>query len=205
MILFTCSVLWAYDPNTPHPHRGKIKPMERAPEAVVLSKEQKKLLEADHPVFLRVKEQGSQRGRGVAVQYIHASTNDVWDTILNYPKYTDWVENVTVCSVYKKEKNIWYTELISEVMYISFGVYTQNHIFRDQGYMYWILDYDRLSDADDLFGYWRVEELQSDPPLTRVDHSTEVVLGGVPDFILEYLSEDALVNGTKWVKREAER
>lgn len=71
--------------------------------------------------------------------------------------------------------------------------------------MFWTLDYRRRSDADDLLGYWRVEQLQSDPPLTRVDHSTELILAGVPDFLVDYLSQDALINGTKWVKREAER
>ena len=205
MILFFSALLWGYDPNLPHPHRGKLQPLKNSPQAVSLTKAQKMRLQNNEPVFLRVKKEGSQSARGVAVQYIHASVDTVWDTILNYPKYTDWVENVTVCSVYKKNKNIWHTAIISEVMYISFGVYTQNHIFREKGYMYWVLDYDRLSDADDLLGYWRVEEIQKSPPLTRVDHSTELILTGVPDFILEYLSEDALVNGTRWVKRESER
>ena len=132
MILLFSYLLWGYDPNLPHPHRGKLQPLQKSPKAVSLSKEQQTRLQNNHPVFLRVKKEDGQSARGVAVQYIHANVDRVWDTILNYPRYTDWVDNVTVCSVYKKNTNIWYTELISEVMYISFGVYTQNHIFRDQ-------------------------------------------------------------------------
>ena len=194
----------AFDPSSPHPHTGKVTPMKKAPNAVSLSVEQKKSLSQGNPVFMRVRT-GDTRGKGVAVQYIHAPDQIVWDTILNYPKYPQWVENVTSCAVYKKSGESWFTSLISEVMFVEFGVYTHNRIRKEEGYMFWTLDYRRRSDADDLLGYWRVEQIQVDPPLTRVDHSTELLLVGVPDFIVDYLSQDALINGTKWVKREAEK
>ena len=57
-------------------------------------------------------------------------------------------------------------------------------------------DYSRLSDADDLIGYWRVEQIQDSPPLTRVDYATDMKLSGVPDFLASYLTKDALINGT---------
>lgn len=195
---------FAFDPARPHPHTGKVTPMDKAPDAVVLSVEQKQSLVQGTPVFMRVRT-GDGRGKGVAVQYIQASAHTVWDTILNYPKYPQWVDNVTSCTVYQKEGESWYTALISEVMFVEFGVYTHNRVRKKEGYMFWTLDYRRRSDADDLLGYWRVEQIQDSPPLTRVDHSTELVLAGVPDFIVDYLSQDALINGTKWVKREAEK
>ena len=199
------SVLWAYDPNTPHGHTGKFSPLQAPPSAIVLSTEQKVSLQKGEPVFQRVRAANSDKGKGVAVQYIHASADRVWDTILNYPRYPDWVANVTSSTVYRKEGENWYTALISEVMFIEFGVYTHNRVRKEQGYMFWTLDYSKRSDADDLLGYWRVEQIQDNPPLTRVDHATELLLTGVPDFLLEYLSQDALLNGTKWVKREAEK
>ena len=60
-------------------------------------------------------------------------------------------------------------------MFVEFGVYTHNRVRKEEGYMFWTLDYRRRSDADDLLGYWRVEQIQEDPPLTRVDHSTEAL------------------------------
>lgn len=194
----------AFDPDLPHGHNGKLRPMTDVPALVSLSKEQKSQLEEGVPVFMRVRKEGSG-GVGVAVQYIQASSGVVWDTILNYSRYPQWVDNVTSCTIYRKNGKNWYTALISEVMFVEFGVYTHNRVRKEEGYMFWTLDYSRRSDADDLLGYWRVEQIQSVPPITRVDHSTELLLTGIPEFIVEYLSEDALINGTKWVKRESEK
>jgi hypothetical protein len=195
----------AFDPNTSHSHQGKVRPLTKAPDLIVLDKDQQRRLKKGETVFQRIRMEGSDRGKGVAVQYIHTSAEQVWDTILNYSRYTDWVNNVTSCTVYEKDGENLYTAIISEVLFVEFGIYTQNRIRKQEGYMFWTLDYRKRSDADDLLGYWRVEQIRTEPPLTRVDHSTELLLSGVPDFLLDYLSEDALVHGTQWVKREAER
>ena len=195
---------FAFDPLSPHPHTGKVIPMKKAPEAVFLSRAQQQSLSAGKPIFMRVRTDDTQ-GKGVAVQYIQAPPEVVWNTILNYPKYPQWVENVKSCTVYQKNGESWYTSLISEVMFVEFGIYIHNRIRKEEGYMFWTLDYRRRSDADDLLGYWRLEQVQSDPPITRVDYSTELIIAGVPDFIVDYLSQDALINGTSWVKREAEK
>ena len=204
LTFFGSSLSVAFDPNVAHPHTGKLSPMVTAPQRVALSKGQRNNLEEGSPVFMRVRKEGSG-GVGVAVQYIEASSDVVWDTILNYPRYPQWVDNVTSCTIYKKDGENLYTALISEVMFVEFGVYTHNRVRKEEGYMFWTLDYSRRSDSNDLLGYWRVEQIQSDPPITRVDHSTELLLTGIPEFIVEYLSEDALINGTKWVKRESEK
>ena len=97
-----------------------------------------------------------------------------------------------------------FVEMISKVWGLKFGLYTKNTVNRRAGYMHWNLDRRRTSDVTDLIGYWRVEEISAGPPLTRVDHSTEMIVSGVPGFISSYLTNDALVSGTAWVKKYAE-
>ena len=88
------AISFAFDPSVPHSHTGKVIPMKKAPAAVPLTVEQKNALSKGNPIFMRVRT-GEERGKGVAVQYIHASDQKVWDTILDYPKYPQWVDNVS--------------------------------------------------------------------------------------------------------------
>ena len=71
-------------------------------------------------------------------------------------------------------------------------------------YMSWTLDRNRTSDVRDMIGYWLVLESPDNPNQTRLEYSTELVLGGVPDFIVNILTKDALVDGTAWVKQRSE-
>ena len=211
MFLLISSTLFAYDPNTPHAHQGVLSPISTAPKAVSVNPAEQAKLKKGEVVLQTVVDDSTGSGRGVAVQYVQASEDLVWDTILNYPRYTDWVGNVVSCSVYKNEKDttkgldVLYVEMISSVMWVKFGIYTKNVINKPEQYMHWTLDYSRKSDADDLVGYWRVEQISADPPLTRVDYATQMSVSALPGFIADYLTKDALINGTKWVKREAEK
>ena len=186
----------------PHPHTGKLTPFTSAPAAVSLGASDEEKLKNGKPVLKQ--KVGGEGGEGVAVQYISASSQDVWDTILDYGNYKNWVKNVDSATIYQKKGSDWYVETRSKVALFSFVLYTRNSIHRDQGYMSWTLDYSKKSDLNDSVGYWRVEELSSDPPLTRVDYSTKIIVSGVPDFLAGYLTEDALIEGTKWVKKQAE-
>ena len=71
--------------------------------------------------------------------------------------------------------------------------------------MAWTLDYDRKSDVSDLVGYWRVVPVDGMAGVTRLEHSNSIKLKGVPGFLVNYMTRDALSEGTAWVKREAER
>ena len=202
MLSVLISVALASDPSSPHPHQGHLTPISGKPAAIALTDAEKGLL-AQGQVVQR-QSQGDAGGIGVAVQYIFAPPDAVWDAILGYDKYPDRVKNVASCSVYQRDGNNWYVDMQNSVFGIKFGLYTVNHIFRDQGYMTWELDYSRKSDVDDMTGYWLVEELQAEPPITRLQYSTEMMLSGVPDMLVRYLTRESLVDGTAWVKRVAE-
>ena len=187
----------------PHPHSAVLKPIVQAPAAIDLNAEEDARVRKGEAILRQT--QGEDGGRGVAVQIVHAPATTVWDTILAYDKYPDWVEGVKSCEVYQKEGQKLFVAMKSSFMWITSTLHTINDVRRDQGYMSWVLDRSRESDVKDMIGYWRVEQIQDQPPLTRLDYATEIVVSGVPDFIVRHLTESSLVDGTAWVKREAEK
>lgn len=197
------SLAFSFDPNVPHSHQGIIPPIQSAPDAVILSASDiESLIQGE--VLLRTN-QGKDSGRAVAVQYIEADINRVWDVILDYSQYPSRVSNVKSCEVYKRSGETRYVGMVSSIMGFSVGVYTVNTIQRSQGYMAWTLDYSRTSDVHDMIGYWRLEKIQDSPPITKLEYATEIQMKGVPSFVASYLSQGALKEGTQWVKKYAEQ
>jgi len=71
--------------------------------------------------------------------------------------------------------------------------------------MTWSLDYDKLSDFDDVAGHWHLEEHPKKPGCTRVFYTCDIKLkGSVPKAIKDILTKKALRDATAWVKRESE-
>ena len=199
--VFLASAL-AADPNTPHPHQGILTPIREKPALISLTPDEEAAL-TNGDVVQR-QSQGDEGGSGVAVQYVFAPIDTVWDTILDYDQYPDRVKNVVSCTVYRQAGNDRYVDMQNSVFGIKFGLYTVNHIYRDQGYMSWELDYSRNSDIGDMIGYWRLDEIQTSPPITRLEYSTEIRVKGVPDMLVRYMTRQSLVDGTAWVKRYSE-
>mgnify|MGYP003951744245 CR=1 FL=1 len=193
----------ASDPNKAHANQGLLKPFTSAPAAQTLSaSDLAKLKKGD---FIQRHSEGDGGGSGVAVQYIKASPEVIWSTILNYSQYKNRVKNVKSCSVYKRSGDDIYVDMQSSVFGFGFGLYTRNTVKKDQGYMAWTLDYDRKSDVEDMVGYWRLESIQVSPPITKLEYSTQIKMRGVPGFIVNYLTKDSLREGTAWVKLHSEK
>jgi ribosome-associated toxin RatA of RatAB toxin-antitoxin module len=200
LVLFTAAAL-AGDPATPHPEQ-LLPAITSKPAALALTATERKTVESDEPIVRSQKHDGG--GSGQAVQYVNASADAVWDVILDYPKYPARVKNVNSAVVYERAGSTVYVDMQSSVMGFKTAIYSHNAVHRDQGWMAWSLDYRRTSDVKDLTGYWRVEQLRADPPLTRVDHATNLAITGVPGFVVSYLTKQSLVDGTAWVKQAAE-
>jgi ribosome-associated toxin RatA of RatAB toxin-antitoxin module len=186
-----------------HPHPSVLKPITKSPAAIALNAEEQAEIRSGDAILRQT--QGENGGRGVAVQLVKAPAALVWDTILAYDEYPQWVDDVESCEVYQKKGTQLFVAMKSSFMWITSNLYTINDVHRDLGYMSWVLDRTRESDVQDMIGYWRVEQIESEPPMTRLDYATEIVVGGVPDFIVTHLTEGSLVDGTAWVKREAEK
>ena len=188
--------------DEPHGHRGLLTPITSSPTPVVLTAAERASLEAGKYVERHSK--GEDGGSGVAIQYINASPEVIWQTILNYPRYKDWVKNVVNVSVYKRDGDASMSTCRPRIWLQVAGLH-EEHRAKDRGYMAWTLDYDRKSDVSDLVGYWRVVPVDGMEGVTRLEHSNSIVLKGVPGFLVNYMTRDALSEGTAWVKREAEK
>ena len=187
---------------TPHPHPEQLKPYQGAPELLKLTPDEEALLKEGSAVSRQ--SETNESGSGVAVQYIAAPSSLIWDTILRYDKYKDWVKNVDECKVYRSVGNQLFVAMDLSFWWINSKLYTVNTLEKTQGYMSWELDRGRTSDVIDLIGYWRIEEVSQNPIVTRVEYATEMVVGRFPDFIVNFLTRDSLTNGTEWVKERAE-
>lgn len=192
----------AGDPDTPHGHRGHLAPYTSKPAALVLTDADTEKLLAGDPVVRS--ERGDGGGTGTAVMFVHAPASTVWDVILDYPRYPERVKSVVSSQVYRREGDVWYVDMQSRILGFPNTIYSRNTIRRDEGWMAWTLDYDRTSDVGDMVGYWRVEQIQDSPPLTRVDQSSSIEISGIPGFVASYLTRQALVDNTGWVKQTAE-
>lgn len=203
LFTFLSSSAQAHSPDEAHPHDGIIAPIKNPPKAVQLNSNDMETLKKGQPVLKQTKD--ASQASGVAVQYVSATADNVWSTILNYNRYDDWVSNVDSCRVYKKEQNTLYVETLSSLGFMKFGVYTKNTVHRDKGYMTWTLDYDKNSDLNDSVGYWRVEQISVTPPVTVVEYHSKVKVGNMPVIVEKFLRNEALLKGTSWVKKQAEK
>lgn len=194
--------VWAADPNLPHPHQGIAPKIVGTPQGASLTSSDVSLLQAGSPVQKTI-QQGSG-GRGVAIQYVNASVGDVWSVILSFGRYPAWVDGVKSCSVYKQENGHYFVDFVIGKFGVNKQYFIDHKLNKSQGYLSWTLDYSRLSDFDDSTGYWLVKSISEDPPLTQVEYSVDLRLSGLPDFLVTYLTKDALTTATSWVKKQAE-
>ena len=199
----TCMPVGAASVDEPHPHRGIISPITAAPLPVDLTDDERTKLEAGNYIERHTKT--DKGGSGIAVQYVNATPEAIWATILSYHRYKTWVKNVVGCTLYRRDANTLYVDMETSVFGFKSRVFTKNTVLKDQGYMSWTLDYDRKSDVNDLVGYWRVQPVDGMPGFTRLEHSNSISIRGIPGFLVNYMTRDALSEGTAWVKREAER
>ena len=192
----------AADLFKPHPHEQTLTPFTSAPELLKLDENEAALLEQGEAVLRRSED--NESGSGVAVQLISAPASLIWDKILRYDQYKDWVKNIDDCKVYRSVNDQVFVAMDLSFWWIHSKLYTVNTIAKEQGYISWELDRTRTSDVIDLVGYWRIEEVSKEPALTRVEYSTEMVVGRFPEFIVNFLTRDSLTNGTAWVKERSE-
>lgn len=191
----------AADPTTPHPHT-LVHAVRQAPAALVLSAEEQDQLAAGRVV---VRSHRSELGgRGEAVQLVAAPPETIWAAILDYPRYPERVGSVESAVVYERQGDVFFVDMKSSVVGVETVIYSRNELHRDEGWMAWGLDRRRTSDVKDIAGYWRVEAVSADPPLSRLEHATELAISGVPGFVVKYLTGKALVDGVAWVKTAAE-
>ena len=203
LLFFGLSSVLAADAAKPHPHQGKLAPITRKPASTALSAEDLATLGRGQPVEKQVQYEGG--GRALAIQDIRAPADVVWNTILAYDRYPDWVAHVETTEIYAKRGDHWLIAFELSLFGMGVDYFTDNLIRREEGWMSWTLDYSRKSDVDDMAGYWLVTEVSQAPAVTRLEYASDLRIRWAPDFMVRYLSRDALTEGTAWVKQRAEQ
>lgn len=199
------------DRNAGHSHRGLLKKLLPGPFALDLSGKEEDCLSADKAVMKSIEDDSGQGGTAICVQDVKAPKSAVWNQILDLQSYVGKVDRVRECENYHVKKNDdgrWNikTKMVVSVLPGYKYEYYCDHVYApDCDSMTWSLDYDKLSDFDDVAGHWHLEEHPKKPGCTRVFYTCDIKLkGSVPKSIKDILTKKALRDATAWVKRESE-
>ena len=125
-----------------------------------------------------------------------------------YPKMVPHVKKV---DIYEKSRSFDGSEKISAefkvgLMGLSFGYFLKLKKSPIHNTFTWTLDYRYNSDFDDNVGHWQVQKHPTKPGWTRLLYSCQVKLfPWIPEFIVRFLTSNALKESTSWVKKESEK
>ena len=187
----------------PHNHQGKLTAHTPTPPQLELGSQEINELQQGNYVIKQF--QSDSHGGGYIVQDINAPVEKVWSNILNFSKYTDWVNHVEKCEPYEQSEDHLKVEFIIGAIGITYQYYIDHIIDNKNHYMRWTLDYQRQSEIDDVVGFWYLQQHPLDPTQTRLFYSVEIMLAGwVPGFIQNLFSRNGLVDAASWVKKVSE-
>ena len=211
------SVIWlacitpllAYSKNKPHGHQGLLPPYDGKHIPYNISSEQLSKLNAGSPVLIN--ERKGKAGRGIVIQDIHASPAMCLQKISDLQNYHIMVPNVKNIEIYSNQSFPNGTAQVGAlfkvgISFMTFGYYLLLTFEPKYNTYTWTLDYRYSSDFDDNTGHWQVMPHPHHEGFSRVLYSTEVKLfSWIPEFVITFLTNTALVESTSWVKRESEK
>ena len=186
----------------PHPFAPELRPIAGTPEEVPLSEEEQQRLSSGEIVIKRF--ETPRAGSGIVFREVNAPPEAVWRIILSFEMYPKWSDNISQCDVVRRQGRIWYVEMMTRFLWVTSKLNFIHRIQRPMGYVTWTLDRSKKSDIRDLVGYWRVSESSKGPNFTRLEYGSQVITHNVPDFVVDFLARDSLIDGTEWVKEQAE-
>ena len=199
-------VSFAADDSQPHPHTGVLKPYPNTPNIPTLTANDLAKLADGKSVQKQFKESGASGGRGLAVQDVHASPEEIWSRIMALENYTQWVSNVSECEVYETTGRHTKARFVLSATVMSVEYFIDHTFYPERNYLTWTLDYSKESDLDDSVGFWYVQPLKEKPGWSRLYYSVDVKLKGwVPGFIQKQITKSGLNKATAWVKLESEK
>ena len=186
----------------PHPFAPELRPIAGTPEDVPLTEEEQQRLYSGKIVIKRF--DTPRAGSGIVFREVNAPPAAVWKIILSFEMYPKWSDNISQCDVVRRQGRIWYVEMLTRFLWVTSKLNFIHRIQRPMGYVTWTLDRSKKSDIRDLVGYWRVSESSQGPNFTRLEYGSQVITHNVPDFVVDFLARDTLIEGTEWVKEQAE-
>jgi len=203
-IAFLPGLALAADPNTAHEHQGLISAYPAGPPTITMTRPELMKLRKGEPV-LKQQHDGDAGGRGVAVFRVNAERDKVWDVIMDYPNYVNWVDKLSAADIYQNSGNKVYVRFVTKAVAINVEWFIEHTVNRSEYWVTWTLDYTRNSDLDDSVGYWLLKEVSGQPGVTQVEYSVDIRLKGwVPGFVKKLLVNQGLQDATSWVKVQSE-
>lgn len=197
--------------NKPHSHNGVLEPYDGKLIAYSITPDQQSKLDKGSPIILTTRDsKGGKGGRGFVLQDVEAPVSFCMDRISDLAKYPKMVPHVNSVEIYHQETLTNGTiktgaKFTVGVMAMRFGYFLTLTQEPKYNTLTWTLDYQYNSDFDDTVGHWQVMEHPTKPGWSRVLYSTKIKLPGwIPEFIVNFLTNSALVESTGWVKKESE-
>ena len=190
-------------------HQGLLKPYTGRPLPMRINRSQQKKLDDGKSVLYN--ERQGKTGTGVCIADINSPPNICMDKICDLKAYPKMVPHVKKVQIYEKSRGFDGSQKLGAefkvgLLGMGFGYYLQLKRSPVHNTFTWTLDYRYNSDFDDNVGHWQVQKHPTKPGWTRLLYSCKVKLfPWIPEFIVRFLTSNALKESTGWVKKESEK
>ena len=142
--LLSCLLFWigthamAGDPNSPHPHTG-VAPKFSSPSPTALNAEEGAKLAGGESVRKQIRYEDG--GRGISIMDVKGSPQDVWNVIMDFSSYPNWVDMLENTDIYfNNERNRIKVAFTLSVLGIDVAYWIDHRYDLDAGHMTWQLD-----------------------------------------------------------------
>lgn len=202
------------DRNAGHYHRGLISQYKPGKfTSLDLDSKDETSLKNGKPVMKQIPDPSGENGGGkaICVQDVSAPKSAVWNQILDFDHYLGKVSKLKDCKNYLVKRKDDGTIQIKTKMIVSalpgynYEYYCDHTYHPREDSITWSLDYDKLSDFDDVAGHWHVEDHPQKKGCSRVFYACDIKFRkAVPGPVMNIVTKVALKAATAWVKRESE-
>lgn len=189
--------------NKPHPHRGLLRSFgaDGALPKVQLSALDKEALVSGDAIVKSAPAKGGCAD--VTVFWVWAPPSSVWAVVSDFRLYPRWADGISESKVYHRKWEDVRVRFKRSLLGRDLTCYVRYDFQPREGFATWRLDYEHLSEVDDLVGYLCVRPVPGEENLTQVEGVEVFRLHGW----LPGLSGELLTPGFAalcWIRRQAE-
>lgn len=147
-------------------------------------------------------------GAGYAVGIVNGTPEKIWQTILDYDKYAQFMPRVTYCKKSLRQGNRIDADFVLDMGLADVKYSIIHTLHPEKNRLTWVLD--KKKDADYVTktdGYWQLEEIA--PGVTLIEYNVEVnidvpLIGGLIGGLVKKLTNDDLPNVVGTMKKRIE-
>lgn len=174
------------------------------PPTIELSEKERKRLKKGKRIYKQVTEK--DQTQQVVIFRVDASKDKIWQTILNYSSYPDWIKNVDHTQLYREEDQHYYVDFLVGHWLLGKFRYSVVHYLSNDSWMKWRLDDKKPADFTLSIGYWKVIEASNDTGKHDVYYSANFQFREPrPEYIRKKGIKAGLKQASIWLPREAQK